>query len=114
MTQIPARDKSTAGPDFCEGVADAFAEAKMIFIREEAVTQRDHLSAPAIALQKVKRHRRSMIEILPANSHHDQVLTSGRTRNLIQQLIVEFSMRGSRWRSEFREIAKQLRPAIGD
>src|SRR5437763_15283346 len=114
MTQITARDESNSAADFCDCAGDAPAKAKMIFIRQEAVTQRDNLSAPAIALQKVKRHRRSMIEILSMNPHYYEIVSGSRPRNLIQQVIVEFSMGGSRWRSELREVAKQLRPVVGD
>src|SRR5689334_11243741 len=63
MTQVSARYERYRSPDTLNRAFYAFAEAKMIFVRQKAVAERDHSPLPTVSQQKVERDGRAVIEI---------------------------------------------------
>src|SRR5215831_12620082 len=105
MAEIAARDKGSASPGLLNRLAHAVPEAHVSFIGEEVVAERNDLAAPAVASQKVKRHRRAVIQIKASDPHHQQMLIGGGAGNLVKQRVVEFGVDGGGRRPKVGKIA---------
>src|SRR5438132_4642663 len=84
MAEIATGDECYRPSHGCDCLANAIAEAQVIFIRKKAVAERNYFSIPTVALQEVERHRRPVIEIGVSDSQSDQIVLLGRASNLGQ------------------------------
>jgi hypothetical protein len=93
---------------------DARAETQVIFIREEAVTERYDFTLPAISEQEVERNARSMIQLIAANSCHPIVMRERCARDSAQEFFIERSFHDCAGRAKVPEVSVKLRLLVSD
>jgi hypothetical protein len=84
VTKIPAGDKRDRPSQRSNRLTYAVAKAQVIFVRKEAVPERDNFAVPTVALEEIERHGGTVIEFGVCNSQRDQVALFGGTRDLAQ------------------------------
>src|SRR5262245_33705185 len=114
MAEVAAGDEGGPAANFLDRLANAFAKANMLLVRKKTVPQGDDPAAESVPLQKVKRDRGAMIEILFPDFDDEQFLSAGGARDLVQQFVVEFCMNRCRGRAKVCEVAVKLGSFVGD